>query len=146
MAKHDAVGFMIAEMGLSERRASRIVGLARSVQQYRPVPKDEAVVVKRMRGLASGNRRYGYLRLRAMLRREGLAVNRKRTYRLYSETGLQEGTRKRRKLPRHDRVAPQVPKRPMKRWLMGFVGGQLADCRRIRVLNIVGDHSRFCPG
>lgn len=23
---------------------------------------------------------------------------------------------------------------------------QLADCRRFRVMNIVDDHSRFCPG
>nr|WP_237402474.1 restriction endonuclease subunit S [Rhodovulum sulfidophilum] len=65
---------MITEMGLSERRACRIVGLARSVQQYRPVPKDDAAVVERMKALASENRRYGYLRLDAMLRREGLVV------------------------------------------------------------------------
>ncbi|NDK36832.1 IS3 family transposase [Rhodovulum sulfidophilum] len=69
------MGFLITEMGLSERRACRIVGLARSVQQYRPVPKDDTAVVKRMKALASENRRYGYLRLHAMLRREGLVVN-----------------------------------------------------------------------
>ncbi len=146
VAKRKAVGFLITEMGLSERRACRIVGLARSVQQYRPVPKDDAAVVKRMKELASENRRYGYLRLHAMLRREGLVVNHKRTYRLYTDQGLQVRTRKRRKLPRRDRVAPQVPERPMKRWSMDFVGDQLADCRRFRVLNIVDDHSRFCPG
>ncbi len=146
VAKRKAVGFLITEMGLSERRACRIVGLARSVQQYRPVPKDDAAVVKRMKALASENRRYGYLRLHAMLRREGLVVNHKRTYRLYTDEGLQVRTRKRRKLPRRDRVAPQVPERPMQRWSMDFVGDQLADCRRFRVLNIVDDHSRFCPG
>jgi putative transposase len=146
VAKRKAVGFLITEMGLSERRACRIVGLARSVQQYRPVPKDDAAVVKRMKELASENRRYGYLRLHAMLRREGLVVNHKRTYRLYTDQGLQVRTRKRRKLPRRDRVAPQVPERPMQRWSMDFVGDQLADCRRFRVLNIVDDHSRFCPG
>ena len=81
-----------------------------------------------------------------MLRREGLVVNHKRTYRLYTDQGLQVRTRKRRKLPRRDRVAPQVPERPMQRWSMDFVGDQLADCRRFRVLNIVDDHSRFCPG
>ena len=146
VAKSKAVGFLISEMGLSERRACRVVGLARSVQQYRPVPKDDAVVVKRMKELASENRRYGYLRLHSMLRREGLVVNHKRTYRLYTDQGLQVRTRKRRKLPRRDRIAPQVPERPMQRWSMDFVGDQLADCRRFRVLNIVDDHSRFCPG
>ncbi|PWR01469.1 hypothetical protein DKT77_16900 [Meridianimarinicoccus roseus] len=146
MAKRKAVGFLISEMGLSERRACRIVGLSRSVQQYRPLLKDDVIAIKRMKELASENRRYGYLRLHAMLRREGLVVNHKRTYRLYTEQGLQVRTKKRRKLPRRDRVAPRVPVRPMQRWSLDFVSDQLADCRRFRVLNIVDDHSRFCPG
>jgi putative transposase len=59
MAKRKAVGFLTTEMGLSERRSCRIVGLARSVQQYRPVDRDDAAVLARMRALASENRRYG---------------------------------------------------------------------------------------
>ncbi|WP_413469622.1 IS3 family transposase, partial [Rhodovulum sulfidophilum] len=86
-----------------------------SVQQYQLMPKDDAAAIKRMKELASENRRYGYLRLHAMLRREGRVVNHKRTYRLYTEHGLQVRTKKRRKLPRRDRVAPQVPDRPMQR-------------------------------
>jgi len=111
MAKRKAVGFLMTEKGLPERRACRIVGLARSVQQYQPVAKNDETVVARMKALASENRRYGYLRLHAMLRREGLVLNPKRTYRLYTAEGLQVRTKKRRKLPRRDRVAPQVPER-----------------------------------
>ena len=100
MAKRRAVGSLMTERGFSERRACRIVGLARSVQQYQPLQKDDAAAIKRMKELASENRRYGYLRLHAMLRREGLVMNHKRTYRLYTEHGLQVRTKKRRKLPR----------------------------------------------
>ena len=146
MAKRKAVGFLTTEMGLSERRSCRIVGLARSVRQYRPVDRDDAAVLERMRALASENRRYGYPRLHAMLRREGLVVNHKRTWRLYSAEGLQVRTKKRRKLPRRDRVAPQVPERSMQRWSLDFMSDQLVDYRRFRILNIVDDHSRFCPG
>lgn len=49
MAKRRAVGFLMTERGISERRACRIVGLARSVHQYRPMPKDDAAAVKRMK-------------------------------------------------------------------------------------------------
>jgi putative transposase len=146
MARRRAVGFLMNEMGLSERRSCRIVGLARSVQQYRPVERDDEAVLARLRTLASENRRYGYLRLHAMLRREGMVVNAKRTWRLYTAEGLQVRTKKRRKLPRRDRVAPQVPERPMQRWSLDFMSDQLADYRRFRILNIVDDHSRFCPG
>lgn len=107
------------------------------------MPKDDAAAIVRMKELGSENRRYGYLRLHAILRRERSIVNHKRTYRLYTEHGLQVRTKKRRKLPRRDRVAPQVPERPMQRWSMDFVSDQLADCRRFRMLNIVDDHSRF---
>ena len=140
------MGFLMNEVGLSERRSCRIVGLARSVQQYRPVDRNDDAVLERMRTLASENRRYGYLRLHAMLRREGLVINRKRPWRLYAAEGLQVRTKKRRKLPRRDRVAPQVPERPMQRWSLDFMSDQLADYRRFRILNIVDDHSRFCPG
>lgn len=146
VAKRKAVGFLMSEMGLSERRGRRLVGLARSVRQYRPVPKDDDAVIERMKALASEHRRYGYLRLHAMLRREGLVTNRKRTWRLYVEQGLQVRTKKRRKLPRRDRVPARVPERPMQRWSMDFISDQLGDHRRFRVLNIVDDHSRLCPG
>jgi putative transposase len=146
MAKRNAVGFLVTAMGLSERRSCRLVALARSVQQYRPVPRNDAELVARLRSLAAAHRRYGCPRLHAMLRREGLVVNHKRTERLYRALGLQVRTKKRRKLPRRDRLAPQVPERPMQRWSLDFMSDQLADHRRFRILNIVDDYSLFCPG
>lgn len=98
------MGYLMNTLGMSERRSCRIAGLARSVQQCEPQPRNDDAVVERMKALASENRRYGYLRLHAMLRREGLVENRKRTYRFYVEQGLQVRTKKRRKPPRRDRV------------------------------------------
>lgn len=146
MAKRRAVGFLMNELGLGERRSCRIVGLSRSVAQYRAVARGDGEVIARMRALATEHRRYGCPRLHAMLRREGLVVNHKRTERLYRAEGLQVRTKKRRKLPRRDRVAAGGPERPMQRWSLDFMSDQLADHRRFRILNIVDDHSRFCPG
>lgn len=153
------MGHLITTLCLSERRSSRIVRFSRSVQQYRPKPRTDEAVIERMKALASENRRYGYLRLHAMLRRVGLVENRKRIWRRYVEQGLQVRTKKRRKLLRRDRAPAQAPERPMQRWSLDFVSDQLADYRRFRVLNIVDalpgrrlpanavrDHSRFCPG
>jgi len=146
MAKRTAMGILQEEHGLSQRRACRLVGLHRSTAQYRPVEQDDAPLSERLKALASENRRYGYLRLHALLRREGLVVNRKRTWRLYAKEGLQVRTRKRRKLPRRDRMPAVVPIRPLQRWSLDFMSDQLATCRRFRVLNIVDDHTRECPG
>lgn len=146
MAKRKAVGFLQDTLDLSARRSCRIVGLARSVQQYRPREKNDAIVIDRLKVLASAHIRYGYLRLHALLKREGLVQNPKRTYRLYKAAGLQVRTKVRRKLPRRDRVVIAVPERPMQRWSLDFMSDQLADYRRFRILNVVDDHSKVCPG
>lgn len=64
------MGFLISEVRSSKRRARRIVGLARSVQQYRPAPKYDHTLAKRMKELASEHLRYGYRRITALLNRQ----------------------------------------------------------------------------
>ena len=65
MAQRRAVGFLMSELGLGERRSCRIVGLSRSMAQYRPAARDDGAVIARMRALASEHRRYGCPRLHA---------------------------------------------------------------------------------
>ena len=92
------------------------------------------------------DRRYGYPGLHALLKREGLAQNPKRTYRLYRQEDLQVCTKKRRKLPHRDRIARQMPAQPMQNCSLDFNNDQLTDYRRFRGLNIVDDYSKICPG
>lgn len=97
----------------------------------------------RLRELAEQYPRYGYLMLHAMLRAEGLVVNRKRTYRVYTELGMQVRARRRRKLIR-PRVPMAVPTQLNERWSLDVEHDQLGDGRRIRILNIADDFSRTC--
>ena len=108
-------------------------------QSQRPIR--DADLVKRMKELGEQYPRYGYLMLHELLRREDLLVNRKRTYRLYSELGMQARIKRRKKLVR-SRIPLEVPTGPNQRWSIDFVHDQLADSRRIRILNVVDDYSR----
>ncbi len=144
--RRGAVGYLMAQRDYSQRRACRLVGLSRSVAQYRRRPKNDDMLRRRLKALAACYRRYGYLRLHVLLAGEGLVVNAKRTYRLYREEGLQVRQRRRRRLPRCDRVPLPVPGRPMQRWSLDFMSDQLASGRRFRILNILDDCSRECPG
>jgi len=81
----------------------------------------------------------------SLLRSEGVVMNRNWTSRLYTQLGMQVRARRRKKLVR-PRVPMAVPTRPNERWSMDFVSDQLANSRRIRVLNIVDDYSRVCAG
>ena len=69
----------------------------------------EAILAK-----ASQYPRYGYLMLHGLLKNEGLAVNKKRTYRLYTKAGLQVRTKKRKK-QHHPRVPMDVTARANER-------------------------------
>lgn len=144
-AKRRAVKHLVAGGWLSQRGACRLLGLARSVARYQVMPRDDAPLRARLQALATCYPRYGYLLLHALLRQEGLVINRKRTYRLYCEQGLQARTRRRKRLLR-PRTPMPLPDRPNQRWSMDFVSDQLASGRRFRVLNIVDDFSRECVG
>ncbi len=103
--------------GLSERRACRLLGLSRTAMRYCPQPRNDQALRSRLKKLAERHNRYGYLMLHGMLRNEGLVQNRKRTYRLYTEMGLQVRTKRRQKLIR-PRVPLDLPQRAVERWSM----------------------------
>jgi len=131
---------------LSERRACGLVGIHRSVARYISRCSDDALPRGRLKDLASQYPRYGHRMLHAMLKREGLVVNHKKTWRLYREEGLQVRRRRRKRLAPRPRVPLARPARANLRWSLDFVSDQLANGRRFRVLNIVDDFSRICPG
>jgi putative transposase len=99
----------------------------------------------RIRELAEARPRFGYRRVHVLLRREGWAVNHKRTYRLYAEEGLSVRYKgRRRKRGSHLRVLPPSALAPNERWSMDFVADALDDGRRFRTLTVVDVFTREC--
>jgi putative transposase len=98
----------------------------------------------RMRELAASRVRFGYRRLTVLLRREGWAVNAKRTYRLYTEDGLAVRTKVRKKIARRARVPALTATPTNERWSMDFVAARLLDGGWFRVLTVVDQFTRQC--
>ncbi|CUS47106.1 putative transposase [Idiomarinaceae bacterium HL-53] len=144
-SKKHVVTHLVTTFKLSERLACKLVGLSRTAYRYQPKKRQDEPVTARLKELAVEYPRYGYLMLHGLLKREGLVKNKKRTYRLYTEQGLQVRTKKRKKLTR-PRVVMDAPTAVNQRWSMDFVSDQLANGRRFRVLNIVDDFSREVVG
>ena len=70
------------KINISVRRACKILWIARSSYNYIPTKDpNEQLLRERMISLASDYGRYGYRRITAMLRREGIIVNHKRVER-----------------------------------------------------------------
>jgi putative transposase len=66
-------------LGMSQRRACRIVGQHRSTQRHQPAEADPDRELRAwLRRFAKQHPRWGYRRAHAVLRREGYRVNRKK--------------------------------------------------------------------
>lgn len=100
----------IENKGYSQRRACGLVGMEPRVYRYRSSRPDDLGLRRRLWELAAERRRFGYRRLHLLLKREGVAVNWKKLYRLYREERLtvrKRGGRKRALRTRAPMAIPQ---------------------------------------
>ena len=135
---------MLKTLGLSERRACRLVHKPRSTMRYQSHQKDDEGLRQRIKELANRHRRFGHPRIHVLLRREGFGANHKRTHRIYCEEGLQVRKRKPKRRTAQPRQPMLIPSHLNERWSMDFLHDQLSNGRRIRVLNVMDDYSRQC--
>lgn len=133
---------------IDQRRACRVVSLARSTYYYKSKADGQAVLRMRIRDIAAARVRYGYKRVHVLLVREGWQINHKRVYRLYCEEGLnlRKAVRKRKRPGAALRIARQQAEMLNDSWSMDFASDSLFDGRRFRVLTIVDNFSRECLG
>ena len=144
-ARRAAVRLVQQAHGLSERRACRLLLIGRSSHRYEESPDRDGELRERIVELAAKWRRFGYRGLGRLLRRQGIAANHKRVYRVYREAGLQVRRRKRKRLKRAPRGAMVQPARRNEVWAMDFIHDGLVDGRRIRALTIVDLCTREVP-
>ncbi len=135
-------------LGVSERRACRVLGQHRSTQRHAPKGRaDEEQLVADMTELARQYGRYGYRRIAALLRDAGWEVNDKRVERLWRREGLKVPH----KQPKKGRLwlndGSCIRLRPEYRnhvWSYDFVHHRTDDGRAYRMLNILDEYSREC--
>jgi transposase InsO family protein len=146
VAKREAVAHLQASLGLSERRACRVVGADRKMVRYQSRRPPDTALRARLRDLANERRRFGYRRLFILLRREGEPSGLNRICRLYREEGLAVRKRRARRKAVGTRAPILVETRANARWSLDFVHDQFACGRRFRILNIMDDVTRECLG
>jgi putative transposase len=142
------VAHVRAKLGVSERRACRVLKQPRSTQRHvQRVPPDEPVLRSRVVALASEYGRYGYGRITALLRWEGWLVNTKRVERIWRQEGLKVP----RKQPKRARLwlndGSCVRLRATHKdhvWAYDIVIGWTHDGRPIKLLTLVDEYAREC--
>ncbi len=84
----------------------------------------------------------GFWKCCAQLRRLRPDWNHKRIYRVYKAMQLNLRRAAKRRLPKRERVALYVPRRPDTVWSMDFMSDALACGKRFRTFNVVDDFNR----
>ena len=128
------------------RWVSRRAPSPREVVRRRPVSGNTALI-KRVRELAltDRHRTFGYRRIWALLRREGVRINRKTVYRIMKAEGL---TRPRiwRRPKRPKRVARMRPECPNRAWQIDMTSFQLSDLRGVFLVTVIDCCTREIVG
>ena len=135
-------------LGVSERRACKVLGQCRSTQRRRPeMGAWERRLRTRILDLACWFGRYGYRRITALLRQEGWDVNHKRIERIWRQEGLKVPSKqpKRARLWLNDGSCIRL--RPTHKdhvWTYDFVFTRTQDGRPVRLLTLLDEYTREC--
>ena len=134
---------MVADHGVSERRACRLLGLDRSSYRYEPQPEQDGKLRQDLVELARQKPRFGYRRLGVLLERRGHKVNHKHLYRIYREEHLAVRRLKRKHVVRPAASLANLSKANQE-WSMDFVADGLATGRALRIFTLVDSFTREC--
>jgi putative transposase len=141
-----AVEHLQQVLGVSQRWACQLVGQHRSTQRHQPiVPDRDRTLRGELRRLSRAHPRWGYRRAHAVLLQQGWAVNRKAIQRLWREEGLRVPARrrKRQRLGTSTQPADRLgATHPDHVWALDYQFDQTQDGRRLKLLNIVDEHTR----
>jgi putative transposase len=132
---------------VSQRRACRLIGQARSTQRQTPKRNEcEAILVRRILELVGERPRFGYRRIGVLLRAEGWRVNLKRVYRLWRQQGLKvpQKRRKRRQAGPGAGCGRQRAERIDHVWAWDFIHDRTVDGRPLKWLSIIDEFTREC--
>ena len=135
-------------LGVSQRRACRVVGQPRRTQRYVSRRRDdEGALIEQLLAQVRRHPRYGYRRIWALLRQEGWRVNRKRIWRLWKVQGLkvpQKRHKKRRLGTSANGILRQRATQKNQVWAWDFIFDRTTNGRSLKLLSIVDEYTREC--
>ena len=146
-ARREAVFLVRRELGVSERRACRVLKQPRTKQRYVPKPAVEGLLTERLIELAREYSRYGYRRVMALLRVEGWRVNPKRVKQIWRREGPKVINKqpKRARLWLNDgsciRLRPECKDHV---WAYDFLHHRTHEGRALHLLTIVDEYTKEC--
>jgi protein O-GlcNAc transferase len=129
---------------MSTRSACALFGVARSsLKRTSTLDVKDAPVMNRMAELAAKHPRFGYRRVRELLRREGAPMSSERALRLWQKSSLQVPKKRRRRVPSSS-ARPVSAAAANQVWAWDFVHDACANGQSLKCLTVVDENTREC--
>lgn len=120
--------------------------ISRSSYHYQPDPDRDKPVIEKLSELVTRYPRYGFPKLFAIIRREGLPWNHKRVHRIYCTMGLNVRRKGKQRLPSRNPQPLSVPAALNQNWSVDFMSDSLWDGRKFLTFNVLDDYNREALG
>ena len=133
------------KLGLSQRKACRLMVVARSAIRYMARPSQDPLLGAQIEAIQQKYPRFGIRRAHALLRADGQVINHKRVERVWRKNGLQVPQRPKKRKIRTGRSVPCQAEHPNHVWSYDFQEDALLSGRKLRLLNVL-DELGFCWG
>jgi transposase InsO family protein len=139
---------IVTEYDCSERRICKAVEQTRATQRYmKKIKADEEELTARITELACQYGRYGYRRITALLKKEGIIINHKRVERIWRQEGLKvpRNQPKRKRLWLNDGSCVRLrPERAKHVWSYDFIITKTSDKRPVKMLTVIDEYTKEC--
>lgn len=127
----------------SERRACRVVGIARSTKRRPSGRTEDAALITRIHELSERYPRFGYRKIYDRLKWLGWSISRERVRLLRRREGLRVPRKSpKRRRPGTSTTDPQQAVHPNQVWSYDFVADQTTDGKTLRFLTVIDEHTR----
>jgi putative transposase len=139
--RRDAV-VLLKGRKVSERRSCQLVRISRPGFRYQS-RRSDALLVEKLKEIASEHPRYGYRRACAVLRRSGERINHKRVHRVWREAKLSLPLRRpRKKRAGSSTLGSSQALYPNHVWTYDFVFDRCANGQKVKLLTVVDEYTR----
>jgi len=122
------------------------MGLSRTVFTYKAVKKDDHLIEKHIKELATKYNRYGFRKIFHKIRAMGFTWNHKRVYRVYCFLKLNLKRKPKKRLPSRMKVTLQQPETYNQTWSLDYMSDSLINGKQFRTANVIDDYNREALG
>jgi putative transposase len=136
----------LTNQGMSQRTACKLASIARSTATRKSTMPEDKPLREKINFLPFKYKRAGYRVIHEYLKREGININHKKMFRIWTEDGHTQPRRRKKKRAKGEGPMPFSALYKGHIWSLDFVADKTTTGLELRYLTVIDDFIRECIG